>query len=152
MTRIELNVIIPAPVEQVFSYAADYRTWTEWFEGVSDFRATSAISLGNGARYAYRARLMGVSVGVETEIHDFVHNGGWTGVATRGVPHRTRWDFEPSGDDTKFTYALEYQLPIPLLGPVIDSLLMKPQWEKIIQRSLNNLRQRFLTQSFRSAR
>jgi len=152
MTRIEQSVIIPAQVEQVFSYAADYQTWTEWFEGVSDFKATSAVSQGNGAPYAYKARLMAVSAGVETEIHDFVHNGGWTGVATKGMPHRTRWVFEAAGDCTKFTHALEYQLPIHLLGSLIDFLLMKPQWEKIIQKSLNNLKQPFLSQADRPAR
>jgi hypothetical protein len=32
---------------------------------------------------------MSLSVGVETEIHDFRQNSGWTGIATKGVPHRT---------------------------------------------------------------
>jgi len=62
MTHIEQSVIIPAPVEQVFSYAADYRTWTEWLQGVSEFKATTAITQGNGARYAYKARVIGLSV------------------------------------------------------------------------------------------
>jgi len=151
MTRIEHSVIIQAPVEQVFSYAADYQKWTEWFEGVSDFKATTPVTQGNGARYAYKARLMGVPASVETEIHDFVYNGGWTGVATKGMPHRTHWVFKPVGDGTKFTYALEYHLPVPLLGSLLDSLFMKPQWDRIIQKSLNNLRQHFLAQTGRPA-
>ncbi len=35
MIRIEHSTIIQAPVEQVFGYAADYRKWREWYEGVS---------------------------------------------------------------------------------------------------------------------
>ena len=150
MTRIEQSVIIQAPVEQVFSYAADYQKWTEWFEGVSDFKATTPVTQGNGARYAYKARMMGVSASVETEIHDFVQNAGWTGVATKGMPHRTHWIFEPVGHDTKFTYALEYQLPVPLVGSLLDSLFMRPQWHKIIENSLNNLRRHFLIQTGRT--
>ena len=145
MTRIEHSITIETPVEQVFSYAADYRKWTEWFEGVSDFKATTAITQGNGARYAYKARLLGISANVETEVHDFVNNRGWTGLATKGMPHRTHWRFEPIGSGTKFTYALEYQLPIPLLGSLLDSLFMRPQWDKIIANSLNNLRHHFGT-------
>jgi coenzyme Q-binding protein COQ10 len=145
MTRVENSVIVQAPVEQVFNYAADYRKWPEWFEGVSDVKTTTAVTQGNGARYAYKVRILAVSAGVETEIHDFVLNRGWTGVSTKGVPHRTRWIFEPIGSTTRFTYAVEGHLPVPLLGSLCDSLFLKPQWDRIVQNSLNNVKQHFLT-------
>lgn len=145
MTHIEHTVTIEAPVEQVFSYAADYQKWSQWFEGVSDFTPTTDITQGNKSRYSYKARLLGVSAKVETEIHDFVPNRGWTGIATRGMPHKTFWKFEPDGANTKFTYALEYKLPVPLLGALLDFIFMKPQWNRIILNSLNNLKQHFST-------
>jgi len=144
MTRIEHSTVIQAPVQDVFSYAADWQKWPDWFEGVSDFRATTDLKQGNGARYAYKARLMGVSAHVETEIHEFVQNTGWKGVATKGMPHKTQWIFEPQADNTKFTYVLEYQLPIPLVGSLLDSLFIKPQWDKIICKSLENLKKHFV--------
>jgi uncharacterized membrane protein len=143
MTRVEHSIVIKAPISQVFEYASDYRKWSEWFEGVSDFRPSTSISRGNGTRYAYKARMMGLSVGVETEVHNFEENRGWTGIATKGMPHRTHWLFEPVEGGTKFTYTLEYQLPVPLIGSLIDSSFMKPQWDKIIRTSLNNLGQHF---------
>lgn len=143
MTHIEHTVLIQAPVEKVFSYAADYRTWSEWFEGVSDFKSTGTISQGNGARYSYKAQLLGVSAAVETEIHDFEVNRGWKGTATKGMPHRTQWIFERVDEGMRFTYILEYQMPVPLLGPILDSLFMKPAWKKLIQKSLNNLAAHF---------
>jgi hypothetical protein len=36
-----------------------------------------------------------------------------------------------------FTYRLEYRLPIPL----VNSFLMKREWSRIIQASLQNLKQ-----------
>ena len=69
MTRIERSIFIPAPVKNVFNYATDWRKWSEWFEGVSDFRPTTAVTKGSGARYGYKARIMGISAKVETEIH-----------------------------------------------------------------------------------
>ena len=59
MTRIEASAIIPAAPEEVFRYASDWQKWAEWFEGVSDFQPTTKIVRGNGARYAYKARLLG---------------------------------------------------------------------------------------------
>jgi uncharacterized membrane protein len=143
MARLERSIVIQVPVEEVFAYAADWQKWSDWFEGVSDFKPTTQITQGNGARYAYKARMMGVSAKVETEVHDFVKNRGWTGVATRGMPHRTRWIFEPEGGGTKFTYVLEYRLPVPLVGPLVDSLFMQPQWERIVEKSLENLKKHF---------
>jgi uncharacterized membrane protein len=144
MTRIVRSIIIPAPIDEVFRYASDYRTWADWFAGVSDVKASTAISQGNGARYAYKVRMMGVSAPVETEIHDFVTNSGWRGISTRGVTHKTFWTFKQVEQGTELTYSLEYQLPVPLLGSLLDSLLMRPQWEKFIEKALKNLRQHFI--------
>jgi len=140
MTRIERSTVIPAPVERVFAIASDYRRWEQWFEGVAGFRPTTEVERGNGARYLYTARLGFFNATVETEIHDFVENVGWTGRSTRGLPHRTRWVFGPVQEGTRFTYGVEYWLPVPLLVPVLDLLFLKRQWVGIIERSLGNLR------------
>jgi coenzyme Q-binding protein COQ10 len=142
MTHIEDSIIINKPIDEVFKYASDYQHWHEWFEGVSEFTPTTGLSRGNGTRYAYKAKIMGMWAKVETEIQDFVPNQGWNGKSTRGLPHKTHWIFTSADGKTKFTYGLEYKLPIPLLGPILDSLMIKPQWIKIINHSLNNLRQR----------
>lgn len=143
MTRIEDSVVIDAPVEAVFGYASDWRRWPEWFEGVSDVRSTSETIRGTGARYSYRVRVLGLPASVETELQDFVEGQGWTGVGTRGLPHRTQWRFEAQGQSTRFTYGLEYRLPPPLLGAMLDALFAKREWRGIIRRSLSSLQEHF---------
>jgi uncharacterized membrane protein len=143
MTRIEASVEINAPVEEVFAFASDWRRWGEWWEGVSDFRPTTETTRGNGTRYAYRAWVAGLTVNLETEIQDFVENAGWRGIATKGMPHTTQWVFEAKGDVTRLTYILEYRLPLPVLGALLDSLLMRPGWRRRLENSLRNLKLRF---------
>jgi hypothetical protein len=143
MTRISRSVLIDTPLKEVFEYASDWRVWADWFEGVSSFRPTTEVVRGNGARYEYKAQLMGIPARVETEIHDFVENSGWTGVATKGMPHRTQWIFESEDDGTRFTYLLEYEFPVPFLGPLIDRYFLKREWCRILEKSLQNLRQHF---------
>ena len=143
MTRIEKNINITAPIDEVFAFASDYKKWGIWFEGVSEFRPTTNLINGNGARYAYKAKMMGLSVDVETELFDFVEHEGWKGRAIKGMPHTTFWIFESTNDGTRFTYALEYELKIPLLGRILDSAIMQPQWNRIISKSLENLRNQF---------
>ena len=143
MTRVEASVEVNAPVVEVFAYASDWRRWEEWWQGVSEFRPTTAVTRGNGTRYAYKAWVTGLTINVETEIHDFVENVGWKGVVTKGPPHRTQWVFEAKGDTTRLTYILEYTLPVPLFGPLLDSLLMRPGWQRMLERSLKNLKSHF---------
>jgi uncharacterized membrane protein len=144
MTRIEKSIIIDKPVDEVFAYASDWEKWSDWFEGVSDFKPVTEITRGNGARYAYKAKMMGLNVKVETEIQNFGINKGWTGIGTKGVPTRTQWIFEKLETGTRFTYVLEYKLPFPLLSSLFDKYIMKPQWVKIIEKSLQNLNQKLL--------
>ena len=143
MSRVELSVLVPAPLSKVFAYASDWRRWEEWFEGVSGFRAITKITRGNGAQYAYKAQIVCFRVDVVTEITEFAENVGWTGVARKGMPHATYWHFEAVGDQTRFTYAVEGQVPVPVLGSLIDAVMLKPQWHRIVEASLANLTRRF---------
>lgn len=143
MARIYRSIIIKRPINEVFSYASDWEKWSEWFKGVSDFKPTTETSKGNGTRYAYKAKMMGFNIDVETEIHEFVENKGWIGKSTKGLPNQTEWIFETDVSGTKFTYGLEYKLPVPLLGPLFDRLFIEPQWIKIIEKSLQNINQKF---------
>jgi uncharacterized protein YndB with AHSA1/START domain len=142
MTRVEASVEIAAPLPAVFAYASDWRMWEEWWLGVADFRPTTGVTRGNGTRYAYKTWIAGIGMELETEIHDFVENVGWRGVVTRGTPHTTRWVFEPAGTGTRFTYTLEYRVPVPVLGPLLDSLFMRRGWQRRLARSLANLKAR----------
>ena len=143
MTRVEATVDINAPVEEVFAFASDWRRWGDWWEGVSGFRPTTELTRGNGTRYAYKAWVAGVTLNLETEIHDFVENVGWRGVVTKGPPHTTQWVFEAKGNATRLTYILEYSLPVPVVGSLLDSLLMRPGWQRRLESSLENLRLAF---------
>ncbi len=140
MTRIEKSIIIQSDIEEVFKYASDFTKWKVWFEGVSDFTPSTEKTRGNATRYTYKAKMMGLKVNLETEIHEFVENRGWTGRATKGMPHQTFWKFEPVDLGTKMTYGLEYSIEVPFIGRWLDNTFIKPQWNKIISKSLENLK------------
>jgi len=140
MTTIEHQIEINAPISRVFQYAADYHNWPAFFTGVSDFKPTSEITRGNGSRFSYQAKLLGMSTNVETEITEFVENSGWKGISIKGIKCQTQWIFRHKNERTNFTYILGYELPIPILGNIMDILFIKPAWNKIISESLGNLK------------
>ena len=143
MTKVESTVVSDREISEVFAYASDWRRWTEWFVQVSPFEPVGDIKRGTGARYRYKASMLGIWVTLETEIHDFVEGSGWRGVGRKGLPHTTHWSFEPEGRGTKLTYGIDSHLGVPLLGPVIEHVILRWQWQSIIDRSLQNLKARF---------
>jgi len=140
MTRIAESVEVNAPTEEVFAFASDWRYWEKWWVGVSGFKPTTEVTRGNGTRYAYKAWMAGLTVDLETEIQDFIENVGWRGRVTRGMPHKTQWVFEAKGNSTRLTYILEYNFPIPVLGALLDILIVQPGWRRRLKKSLHNLK------------
>ncbi len=140
MGTVSSEVLIHAPLPEVFAVASDWRHWAEWFAGTSQFQAITEQTRGTGTRYAYRARLLGIAWPVATEIADFVENSGWIGVSCRGPEHRTSWRFTAEGDDTRFVFSMDYR--IPLLPAVLDRLLVRPVWQRLARESTRNLKRR----------
>ncbi len=140
MTTVASQVLIRVPLPEVFEVASDWRHWAEWFAGTSVFCPLGEPARGTGARYAYRARVLGMAWPVETEISDFVENSGWTGVSRRGPEHRTSWRFTAEGADTRFVFSMDYR--IPLLPGWLDRLLVRPMWQQLVEQSTRNLKRR----------
>ncbi len=141
MATINKSIFIKASTEEVFQYAIHWQQWEDWFVGVSEFRPTVEQAFGEGSRFAYKTKMMGFTINVETEIIDFRKNEGWRGQATKGMPHQTQWQFEPVEGGTQFSYILTYDLPLGFLSNFVDNQVMKPQWEKIIEASLKNFKE-----------
>lgn len=140
MSNVSSEVLIDASPHDVFAVASDYRHWSEWFVGTSGFRPVTERTRGTGARYAYHVRLLGLSVAVETEVCDFVEDRGWRGVARRGPRHETRWQFVPEGEGTRFTFSMDYELP--LVARFLDPLFVHAQWQRVVKESAQNLKRR----------
>lgn len=139
--EIKRSVRIEAPVEKVFQYASDYRKWPIFYEGVSDVKAITETIRGDGAKFIYKAKVMGMKVTVGTEFHQYKQNKGWIGISFKGVNHRTQWVFEESGNSTEFTHAVSSNLPWYMGGRFLEEKVLAPEWEKIVEHSLQNLKE-----------
>ena len=143
MQKVEHTTIIKAPVHEVFSYAANWRYWSDWFVGFKDCSCLTKVERGNGAIYDYKMWVLGIPYKCQSEIHNFVENKGWNAHRVKGIPHKTTWIFEDLGPHTKLTYIAEYSLPIPIIGPIFCILFANPAWRSILKKSLNNFTAHF---------
>jgi len=140
MTKIEASIEINKPVRDVFAYASDWKDWAEWREGVADLKPTSEIEKGNNARFAYKALVAGLKFNLETEIHYYKENSGWQGIVNKGFPHKMQWLFENKVSKTNVTYIIEYSPPWFLIGPLLNFFVLKPNWQRMLEKTLNNLK------------
>jgi uncharacterized membrane protein len=140
MGEIKRSITIAAPVNEVFRYASDYQKWPEFFVGVSDVKPVSGITRGNGARFIYKVRALGMKFTVGTELKEFRENEGWSGKSFKGLEHRTQWIFKKSNGNTEFTFIQRHKLPLYLGGKVIERIFIQPEWIRIIENSLKNLK------------
>jgi uncharacterized membrane protein len=140
MTEIKRSVKIAAPVNKVFACASNYRKWSDFFEGISNVKAITDATSGDGAKFIYKVRVLGMKVTVGTEFRQFRENEGWIGKSFKGIEHQTRWIFEKSNGGTEFTFIQNYKFPFYLGGKVVDKMFAQPEWIKIIEHSLQNLK------------
>jgi uncharacterized membrane protein len=141
MTEIIRSIQIRAPIEKVFKYASDYHSWPEFYVGLSEFKPITETTHGNGTQYIYKAKMFGMKSKVGTEITEFKENEGWIGKSFKGLEHKTIWIFKRLESDTEFTHGLIYKIHWYLGGNWIDKKFFQVEWVRIIEKSLQNLKQ-----------
>ncbi len=140
MAEINRSIKINAALNKVFEYTSNYRNWSEFFEGVSDVKPITETTCGNGTKFIYKVKVLGMSVTVGTEIHEFKEDEGWRGKSFKGMEHSTQWIFKKANDHIEFTYILNYDFPWYFGGKIIDKMFATTQWIKIIENSLQNVK------------
>jgi hypothetical protein len=141
MARIEQRVEIDAPVAKVFAFVvSEWEKEMSFFEGIYDWQPGSEKPMGDGFQISYKAKILGVETEIEMEVRDFEENKGWVATSTGGPRTVGEWRFAPKRDGAQFTYILDYQMPMPIVGGILDALLVKRTWVRLIDKSLQNLK------------
>jgi len=140
MGEIKRSIKIEAPVNEVFRFASDYQKWPEFFVGVSDVMPMTETTRGSGAKFIYRVKALGMKFTVGTELKEFKENEGWVGKSFKGLEHQTQWIFKKSNGNTEFTFIQRHKLPLYLGGKLVEKMFIQPEWIKIIENSLKNLK------------
>jgi len=140
MARIEKSIEIRTPVEDVFNFTRNWENYSRFYEGIYDWRPTTEITSGKGARFVYKAKALGREYEIETEVIEEVENKSRSFASVSGAETRGEWLFEPLDNGTRITYIAEYKLPIPIMGGILDTLLIKPKREAFSDKLLQNLK------------
>jgi len=148
LTRVETSIEINAPPEKVWEMLALDR-FPEWEEGykedLKNIEYTSEVkTLKDKYRVGLSAHLDIKGEGeMDLEITESLENERITYHLAGGsfTKHLIlRFLLEPVEEETRFTYAVDYELSWGIFGKLLEKLFIKRMIQKGVDKALENLR------------
>lgn len=122
MAKVERSMTVNADVDKVFAYISNPENEMEWFTSISDVR--NITGKGVGQRYGFTYKMSGLPLKGESEVKEYVPNQKYVTESKGGINSTWTWTFSPQDGGTRLTVAVEFSMPIPVLGKVGEKLAM----------------------------
>ena len=139
--RLEEEIIVEAPREEVWKLVGDPTVYPRFMAGLSHFDAEAHEATAElGARYSMHMLVGSAEIGGLVEIveYDAPNDLAWTSIT--GIDQRGRWRLREAGEGrTRIVLRLSYGAPGGLVGALADRL-SAPQLRRNLRRSLQRLK------------
>lgn len=123
MPRIERSTTINAPVGKVFSYIDDPMSQLEWFPGIMEVKDVTGEGVGAHQRFSYK--MIGIRLEGESTCTEYVPNERIVTESKGGVVSTWSWTLKPENGGTRLSVVVDYTIPIPVLGKVVEVVVLK---------------------------
>ena len=123
MATIKDSININAPVEKVFEGLTPEHLPEVW---PSLVEVNNIQELPNGGfSWDWVYKMAGMRFTGSSEHTEVVPNERTVTLSTGGIDSTITWEYQPVDGGTKFTTTVEYKVPIPLLGKLAESIIVK---------------------------
>jgi uncharacterized protein YndB with AHSA1/START domain len=136
--RVEHNVMINRPIEEVFSYTTNPDTLTQWNTAAIDVTVAPGTPAGVGAIYHLKAQFLGRRLDSSSEVTEYEPPRKIVYKTRSGpIPMHVRYTFEPASGGTQVTEVIDGEPGgfFRLADPVLKRLV-----ERQVESSLKNLK------------
>ncbi len=141
MSRIEKQIAIDAPAEQVWEVLADFGNVYKWAPAVTHSYSTSESNGGPNSSRHCDIRGFG---SVDEDILEWAEGKSFRYSATPLGPigeSVSLWAVEPRGDGSTVILEFEYGTRFGLAGALLNALFMRRKLEKALAKGLDALKQ-----------
>jgi uncharacterized protein YndB with AHSA1/START domain len=138
MARIEESVEIKRPVDKVFAYTTDAKSWPQWQSTISEAEQTSPGPVGVGTTFKWTMHMMGRSMKWTAKATEYEPNRKFGKDMTCG-PHINQQHntYDPIKGGTRFT--IVYELKVGGLMKLISPMVVNST-QKALKEALGNLK------------
>ena len=142
MGHVHESVHVDAPVEATWRVGRDASRMPEWNTTAVEVKEITGPIEEVGSRVTVVSKVAGRRLDVtwqveRVEVPRFVE---LVGTAPGGGQARQRVDYEAEGDGTRVTIDMEYELPMGLLGDMIDKLVAERMVARDVRHSSENFK------------
>ena len=140
MAKLQKSITISAPVEKVFAYLSDPNNLPEIWPSMVEVKDVQPAPTG-GYNFGWVYKMAGMRFEGASETTEEVPNQRTVTKSTKGIESNFIWTYQPESDGTKLTVDIEYTVPVPLLGKLAETFIIK-QNEQEADTLLSNLKAR----------
>lgn len=140
MAKLQKSVFINAAPEKVFGYVNVPTNLPEIWPSMIEARDVEKLPNG-GNRFTWAYKMAGMRFEGTSEDTECVDCERVVSVTKGGIESTIDWRFHPEGNGTRTTFEAEYTVPIPLLGKLAESLIVR-QNQNEMEVLLANLKDR----------
>lgn len=140
MARLQKSVTIHAPIDKVFTFMNDPRHLPDIWPSMIDVKDVTPAPKG-GFNFSWVYKMAGMRFEGASETIEYVTNKRTVTQSTKGIESKFTWAYDTLNDNTKLTVDIEYTVPVPVLGKLAESVILR-QNEHETELLLDNLKTR----------
>ena len=123
MPIIHKSVEIKAPVKEVYDYLMDPEKELEWLTSIMEVKDITGSGVGKHFKWTYK--MAGIRLNGESTFTEDVSEKKIKVESKGGVESTWNWKLDQRKDITVLDLDLDYKIPVPVLGKVVEKLLLK---------------------------
>ena len=140
MATIHKSLTVQAPAAKIFSYVNNPVNLPEFWPSVIEVKDITKLPNG-GNSFGWVYKMAGRRFEGTSEDTEYVENERTVTESKGGINSTITFTYEPEEGGTKVTIHTEYTVPIPLIGKIAESFILK-QNEQETETLLVNLKAR----------
>lgn len=141
MATFTRSISIKAPVDVVFDYWKNPANWPEVWPSMVSVGDVVLTSEGVGTSSTWVYKMAGIRLEGSGVFTGFEQNRRIEQATSGGVESTFLWTFEPEADGTRMSAVVDYEIPIPVLGRLVEKFVLSAN-EHEAEVTLANLKAR----------
>ena len=124
MATLTKSILINAPAEKIFDYIAVPANLLEIWPSMVDASDVQILPNG-GSKFKWTYKMAGMRLEGISEDIEYIPPRKTVSKTTGGVDGTVTWLIEPVSNGCKVTIADEYIVPLPVIGKLAESVIVK---------------------------
>ncbi|MBN1955698.1 MAG: SRPBCC family protein [Anaerolineae bacterium] len=123
MQQVEKTIVIEAPREVTFAYIDNTPNLVDVWPSMLEARDFEALPNG-GKRFRWVYKMAGFPFEGVSEDVEWLCNERIVSKTMEGIDSTICWQFDDEGEGTRLTLTAEYNVPMPLIGWLAETVLV----------------------------